>query len=202
MYVQTDEQFEQLINGARAGSSQALGRLLERFRYYLLRCSNAEIGPDLQSKGSASDLVQDTFMDAHRSFSVFSGGSPEQFRAWLRRILVRKLANFRRHYRATCKRQSAREISLEASGIVTQLAIESSVQSPSPSWTVAQGEQIEHMRIAFQSLPQLYRDVIGMRFRDKMPFDRIGQQIGCSAEAARKTWLRSIKRLARSMPRN
>jgi hypothetical protein len=49
-----------LIRQARGGSAEALGRLLERSRAYLLLIANKGLDADLRSKGGASDLVQQT----------------------------------------------------------------------------------------------------------------------------------------------
>jgi RNA polymerase sigma-70 factor (ECF subfamily) len=49
--------------GARKGSREALGRLLETCRPYLLLVANNELDRDLQAKAGASDLVQETFIE-------------------------------------------------------------------------------------------------------------------------------------------
>src|SRR5262249_25191343 len=50
------------LNAARAGSAQALGEALEACRGYLLQIARQELDADLQAKGGASDLVQETFL--------------------------------------------------------------------------------------------------------------------------------------------
>src|SRR5262249_13094013 len=53
---------------ARGGSPEALGQLLELCRRYLLQVANAELETLLQAKAGASDLVQETFLEAQRVF--------------------------------------------------------------------------------------------------------------------------------------
>ena len=77
-----------LLAAARAGSREALGRVLEGCRRYLLGVAEGELDPDLRSKGGASDIVQETFLEAQRDFARFQGSSPEELRAWLRQVLV------------------------------------------------------------------------------------------------------------------
>src|SRR6266849_4077004 len=62
---------EQLIPMARSGDGQALGQLLELYRNYLTLLARLQIGRRLQSKVDATDLVQDTFLKAHRHFGQF-----------------------------------------------------------------------------------------------------------------------------------
>src|SRR4051794_31998201 len=61
------------LDEARRGDAEAMGRALEPFRDYLLLVANEELDQALRSKVGASDLVQDTFLGAHRDLSSFRG---------------------------------------------------------------------------------------------------------------------------------
>src|SRR5438477_13045054 len=104
------------LAAARAGSSEALGQSLEPFRRYLLTVARQAIGPALKAKGGASDLVQETFLEAQRLFGRFDGASEAQLRAWLRCLLLNKAAKLGRRYSTTAKRRLSREVSLDAGG--------------------------------------------------------------------------------------
>ena len=62
---------EQLLGLARAGTGPALGQLLELYSSYLALLARMQIGRRLQGKVDAADLVQDTFLEAHRHFPEF-----------------------------------------------------------------------------------------------------------------------------------
>ena len=64
---------DELLNQARSGSTDHLGQLLELYRHYLGLLARIEIGRNLQAKLDASDLVQDTLLEAHRHFPKFRG---------------------------------------------------------------------------------------------------------------------------------
>src|SRR5215467_12834077 len=100
------------ITSARAGSGAALGRALNGCRAYLLLIAEKELDPDLRAKGGASDLVQETFLEAQRDFARFDGTSEAELLAWLRRILVNNLGNFSRRYHGTHRRALDREVEL------------------------------------------------------------------------------------------
>ena len=89
------------IPAARAGSKEAIGGALEACRGYLLGIAERELDADLRAKGGASDLVQDTFLEAQRDFAGFRGETQADLLAWLRRLLLNNLANFARTYRQT-----------------------------------------------------------------------------------------------------
>ena len=103
---------EGTIRRARGGSDSALGQLLEAYRPYLLLVANRELPPDLRVKVGASDLVQETFLDAQRDFPRFRGSTERELLAWLRRILLTNLALVGRQFRDTEKRQLDREVPL------------------------------------------------------------------------------------------
>lgn len=104
----------QWLCAARAGEREALGQALESCRRYLLLVARGEIDTALQSKASASDLVQETFLDAQRDFAQFQGSTEPELLAWLRQILLHRINKFSRHYRDTAKRQVGREVQLHA----------------------------------------------------------------------------------------
>jgi hypothetical protein len=67
-----------LLAAARRGSREALGQSLEACRRYLLAIADRQLDQDLQAKGGASDLVQETFLEAQRDFGQFHGPSPDE----------------------------------------------------------------------------------------------------------------------------
>src|SRR5438477_11177491 len=69
----TNDPPEDLIREAREGGEPAFGRLLSRYTNYLTLLARVEIGRRLQGKVDAADLVQDTFLEAHRHFPAFRG---------------------------------------------------------------------------------------------------------------------------------
>src|ERR1700681_3528978 len=89
---------EQLLRLAQSGDQQALGQLLELYRNYLAILARLQIGRRLQGKADAADLVQETFLDAHRNFGRFRGTTEGEFAAWLRQILAGRLAMLVRRY--------------------------------------------------------------------------------------------------------
>src|SRR5207237_3309306 len=104
---------EHLLQEARGGDAATLGQLLELYRRYLALLARVQIGQRLQGKVDASDLVQETFLEAHRNFARFRGASEPQFVRWLRQILAAKLADLCRHYLGTQGRDVRLERELE-----------------------------------------------------------------------------------------
>src|SRR5262245_25812028 len=125
---------------ARGGCNDALGQALEACRAYLLLIAEEELDPELRRKGGASDLVQETFLEAQRDFLRFQGATPEEWRAWLRRLLLNNVTDFGRRFRATTKRNADRELPLDDSG---ELARDLAAADTTPSGQAMAQEQTE-----------------------------------------------------------
>jgi RNA polymerase sigma-70 factor (ECF subfamily) len=176
------------LAAARAGEATALSDLLETCRAYLLTVARQELPPRLQGKGGASDLVQETFLEAQRDFAQFKGDSEDELRAWLRRLLLNNIANFTRQFR-TVKRSVDREVSLDAEPLLKEdLAARI---GPDP----LSGEQAEALERAILLLPEDHRQVILLRHRDECSFDEIAQRMERSVNAVRKLWGRALENL-------
>ena len=85
-------------------------RLFELCRSYLGFVARSQVESWLRVKVDASDLVQETMLEAYRDFDRFEGRSEQEWLAWLRKILAHNAADFVRHYRGTAKRQARREV--------------------------------------------------------------------------------------------
>jgi RNA polymerase sigma-70 factor (ECF subfamily) len=186
---------EPWLAAARAGSPEALGKLLEMCRAYLLGVANRELESQLQAKAGASDLVQDAFLEAQRIFSRFQGGSADQLFAWLRAILLNKLADFTRQFRGTEKRQIGREVSLDVAAGESSVHDLPAADTPTPSSVVGRDEQTELLRRVLARLPEHYRQVLVWRQWEDLPFEEIGRRLDRTPAAARQLWMRALERL-------
>jgi RNA polymerase sigma-70 factor (ECF subfamily) len=171
-----------------------LGQSLEQFRRYLLEVARHAIGPTIKVKGGASDLVQETFLEAQRRFTSFEGASEAQLRAWLRCLLLHKAAKLGRRYSTTAKRKVSREISLGGEGRAVRPS-QIAGPAPTPSVAVMSAEQTDLLRTAIDRLPEDYRQVMMLRYVDGLAFDEVGRRLGRSADAARMLWARAVERL-------
>src|SRR5262245_20873756 len=84
----------------------------ERDRDYLLLIASARLDPRLRAKVGASDIVQQTLLEAHRDAAAFRGTTDAQRYAWIRQILARNMANALRDHTRD-KRDVSREEGLE-----------------------------------------------------------------------------------------
>ena len=185
-------QDNQWLAQARRGSPEALGQVLELCRRYLLQIANAELDSHLQTKLGASDVVQETFLEAQRIFDRFQGDSPDELRAWLRAILLNKMSDQERYYRGTAKRDLAKEVGIGSPG---DGLVEPLVPTPTPSNVMMQQEQAVALTSALDRLPAQYRQVIVWRQVEDLSFEEMAARLGRSVDAVRKLWWRAIQQL-------
>lgn len=189
---------ERWLPAAQAGSKDALAQLLEACRGYLLFIAAQELDPALRAKGGASDLVQETLLEAYKDFTDFKGGE-EELLAWLRRLLRNNLVNFARRFRDTGKRRMSAEIPLEGSDSSAGWAQGLMGSDSTPSAHAMASEQAAAVEKALARLPDDYRQVILLRYREELPFEEIGRVMARSANAVEKLWLRAIERLRQEL---
>jgi RNA polymerase sigma-70 factor (ECF subfamily) len=191
---------ERLLDRARAGDSAALGRLLELYRNYLRLMARSLIGQALRVRHDASDLVQETFLKAHREFAQFLGNTEPELVSWLRTILVNTLANQVKHHRREGRdyqRQESLEVMLDRSS----LAVQQSLAAPlaSPSSLAVRREQSVLLADALAGLPEDYREVFVLRNLEHMPVEAIAARMGRSPNAVRKLWGRAMVALKKAL---
>jgi RNA polymerase sigma-70 factor (ECF subfamily) len=189
----------QWLSAARSGSRDALGQVLEGCRDYLLLVANKELDPALQAKGGASDLVQQTFLEAQRDFAHFHGTSEAELLAWMRRLLLHNLADFTRSYRDTGKRQAGLERPLETDSTTNTPEGGLADSTLTPSGQVMAREQDAALERAMQQLPEDYRRVLNWRYQEERSFEEIGELLQRTPNAARKLWLRAVERLRQEL---
>lgn len=190
------EGIRRYIESARAGSPEALGRLMEISRQYLLLVANEEVRGDLRAKGGASDLVQETFLEAQRDFVGFRGDNERELLAWLRQILMHNVQNFARQYRDTDKRQILREVSYATDDPSSGHGNPNvPMVDETPSGHAVASEERKQLERALGRLPVHYARVIELRHQEGRSFAEIGKIMNRSPEAVRKLWSRAIELL-------
>lgn len=189
-----------LLLQAKKGERQAIGQLLEHFRSYLKLIASHEIGSKLGAKLDASDVVQDTFLDAHRYFENFQGESVTQFTAWLRSVMAGVMANYMRRYLGT----KARDIRLEkqlaadldnSAAMLSELLVAS---ISSPSQNIMRDEQTVQLAKAMSNLSADYQSVLTLRHIEGLTFPQIATRLNRTVDSVEKLWLRAVVQLRKS----
>lgn len=198
--TETDASPEILLERARTGDQIAQGHLLDLYRNYLRFLARSLIGGALRTKLEPSDIVQETYLKAHREFEQFRGGGEPELVAWLRQILVRSLADQVKHHRAQGRdhrREQSLEVILDHSSLAIHRAL--AVSTSTPSGHAVRREQAVILADALARLPQDYREVFVLRNLEHIPIEQIAERMGRSPNAVRKLWSRAILTLGHEL---
>jgi RNA polymerase sigma-70 factor (ECF subfamily) len=192
---------ERLMHQARQGDGEALGRLLERYRNYLALLARLQIGRRLQGKADDADLVQETFLKAHRDFTRFRGQTEEELASWLRQILASNLAHLVRRYCGTRRRDVRLERQLADELDRSSRALERSLAAPhsTPSQQAALREQAVLLADALRRLPDDYREVIILSHLEGLSFQEVATRMGRTLDSVKNLWARALARLRRAL---
>ncbi len=193
---------EQILQDARSGDSSSLGRLLELYRNYLRLLARLEIGRRLQGKVDESDLVQETFLEAHRHFGRFRGTTEAELMTWLRQILAGVVANLMRRYYGTQRRDVRLEQDLADDLARSSQALGGgrlAARQSSPSQQAVRREQAVLLADALGQLPEAYQEVIILSHLEGLSFPEVAQRMGRSVNSVKNLWARALARLRRSV---
>ncbi len=204
MVARAQSEIDRLFTSARAGSGSCLGRLLTLYTNYLKLLVATQLDTRLRVRVSPSDIVQETFFEAHRDFDQFRGQSTAEFVAWLRRIVVNNILRVVEQHVQAEKRDVRREVSLEEIGRrleqstvrLETLLVE---EADSPSSCAVKHENEVLLADALAQLPDDYRDVIILRHIEGLPFDDVAKRMDRSPGAVRMLWLRALKRMREAL---
>ncbi len=190
----------ELIEKTRQGHAESREQLFALCRTYLGFAARSQVESWLRVKVDASDLVQETMLEACRDFERFQGGSEQEFLAWVRRILRHNAADFVRRYRGTAKRQARREVRFrDPADTLARGAPEPASSDRTPSQEFLQLDNRLRMSQALAGLPSDYQEVIQLRNLQRLSFNEVAQRMQRSRPAVQMLWMRAIKKLQEAL---
>jgi RNA polymerase sigma-70 factor (ECF subfamily) len=171
-------------------------RTLDRYRDYLRLLARMQLDPRLQAKLDASDLVQQTLLQAHAQRAQFRGRSEQEWLGWLRTILANNLAGAARQF-ATDARDLGRERSLEASLEQSSVRLEQclAAKQSSPSERAGRGELLVRMAGALAQLPADQQQVVELHHLQGCTIAEVAATMQRTKPAVMGLLFRGLKRL-------
>src|SRR5262245_10407510 len=190
-----------LLGQALQGDQESLGRLLEAQRADLHRLAERQLKGRIAARVDASDVLQQTFLEAHRCFPQFAGHDARELIAWLHTILDHKVAAAIRDHALLQKRSVGRERSLDDSrgGAAPPLKQELDAGLSTPSRKAVRGEDAERLSRALTALPDDQREAVRLRHLEGWALTDIARQLGRSPAATAGLIKRGMQALRRRM---
>jgi RNA polymerase sigma-70 factor, ECF subfamily len=197
--AEDDLSVDGLLLAARA-NGEILGQLFERYRPYLKLLAKHEIGPKLAVREDASDVVQQTFTEAYQAFQKFVGSTEPEFSAWIRRIHYRNLAELVQKHVVTGKQSLHREQRLDDHEATASFCWrEPAANQSSPLQHIIKGEKALRLAGLIESLPEMQREAVRLRYVEGCPVEKISQQLDRSLTATAGLLKRGLRTLRSRM---
>ena len=169
---------------------------LDRHRPYLTLLVRSHLNRRHSARLDASDIVQQTLLDAFSKRDQFRGSSEAEFAAWLREILKHNLADALRDQRRE-KRDVRRERPLDEGIDVSFSRAQdwlAAVQS-SPSQKAVKHEDLLRLSQALTELPDAQQEVIVLHHLQGLKLAEVAAEIGRSEPAVAGLLFRGLKTL-------
>jgi RNA polymerase sigma-70 factor (ECF subfamily) len=189
-----------LLARARQGDAACREELFALCRSYLGFAARSQIETWLRRKVDASDLVQETLLEAYRDFDRFQGGTEQEWLAWLKRILAHNAADFIRRYHGAAKREAGREVPFrDPADSQAPGAPEPAADQATPSQEFLQIDAELRASAALADLPPDYQEVIVLRNLERLSFNEVAERMSRTRPAVQMLWMRAIKKMQEVM---
>lgn len=195
--TQSEDQnrIHELLVLAKSGNDEAKNELLEGCRNYVRLIARSQVETWMNAKVDASDLVQQTLLEAYQGLANFDGDSEAEWYAWIKQILSHNTQDFIRQFR-TAKRDANKEVRLQPQrGTDSVPQIDLSAQLQTPSQLMIQDEREFELANAIAKLTDDYQEVIQLRNLQRLPFDEVAERMNRSRGAVQMLWARALKQL-------
>jgi len=159
--ISIDDQDLEALRRCRRGDRQAYAQLVERHKNGVFRMVFRYVGQNQR----AEELTQEVFLKAYRDLEQFRGEA--KFSTWLYQIAL----NLCRDYWRSQQRRP--EQLLEPEFFVQESSSESS-----PEERILAEREATRVRRALDSLPEIYREALTMRFFGDLSYEEMADVSG------------------------
>jgi RNA polymerase sigma-70 factor (ECF subfamily) len=195
------DDLDAVLKEVSAGSADARNRLFAGYRELVKRVVRSRMDPRLSARVDSSDVVQEVFATAESGLDEYLRTRPADFYVWIRGIAEQRLVDMYRRHVVAAKRSVRREtpaaVGTEDDPVREREPVAGSQTSPSQQ--VIRTEQSEALRRALEVLSPDDREVIALRYLERLTMPEVAVTLGISLPAAKSRHLRAIARLTELM---
>ena len=188
-----------LIERLKRGDERVLADLFSLYRGPLARMIDLRLDPRLNGRVSASDVLQEAYLDAAKRVQHFLAKPGMPFFVWLRLIAGQRLIDVHRQHLGAQMRAAGQEISINRDGSPGAssvcLAQHLIGNLTSPSEAAQRVEVAAKLEDALNSLDPIDREVLSLRHFEELSNRETAEILGIETSAASKRYLRALERL-------
>ena len=189
------DETRKLLERARDGDQAAFEDLFQRHRAKLHRSIAMRLDRRVAARVDASDVLQDTYMEAYRRLPKYLLNPGMPFYLWLCWIAREKVLAVHRREFADKRAVTHETPLLPVDTSVTFVSVILPGNETSPSQALAKAELAERLRLALGQLDHDERDLILWRHFEQLSARDTAQVLQISEAAASRRYLRAVERL-------
>jgi RNA polymerase sigma-70 factor, ECF subfamily len=178
-----------------------VGSLLEIHRESLLRVVRRRLDPQLSGRLGASDVVQESFLEATRRLPEYLRLNKMPFFLWLRLLTVQKLLALKKHHRAKM-RDPRKEVAIrqpDSTAGTRARAASPPAKGKDPVEAAMRAEAKASLRKALRQMDPGDRQVLVLRHLKNLTSAEAASALGIREDALRQRHLRALYKLRRLM---
>jgi RNA polymerase sigma-70 factor, ECF subfamily len=197
MPAETDAEIAALIARLRGGDHAALAELFDKHRDKLRRMVQLRLDHRLAGRVSASDVLQEAYIDALKRIEHYFEKPDQPFFGWLRLVVGQRLADVHREHLAQ-KRNASRDVPIHAGGLGADSACIAAIllgNLTSPSHAASKNEAFARLEEALTQMDSVDREVLALRHFEELSNAETAALLGIQPAAASKRYVRALARL-------
>ena len=190
---------ERLLRQAAEGDGHSWETLINRHRERLDRMVAFRLDQRLRGRIDASDVIQETYLEAWQHLAEYLRQPKMPFFLWLRGIAGNKLRELHRHHLGTQGFNAGREVSLHRGTLpeTTSAALAAQLlgHATRPSEAAIRAEIKIRLQEVLNSMDAIDREVLALRHFEHLSPAETAQVLGIKEKAAGMRYVRALKRL-------
>ena len=197
MPAEGESEIAELLSRVRAGDQKALAELYDHHRDKLRRMVQLRLDHRLAGRVSASDVLQEAYIDAVKRIDHYFAKPDQSFFGWLRLVVGQRLADVHREHLAQ-KRDAGQEVPINRGAPGADSACLAACllgDGTSPSHAAARTESFGRLEEALNQMDPLDREVLALRHFEELSNADTAEALGIEPAAASKRYVRALARL-------
>src|SRR5215207_3468203 len=197
MPAETDAEIAALVARLRVGDAAALAELFDKHREKLRRMVQLRLDHRLAGRVSASDVLQEAYIDAVKRIDHYFAKPDQSFFGWLRLVVGQRLADVHREHLAQ-KRDAGQEVPINRGAPGADSACLAACllgDGTSPSHAAARTESFGRLEEALNQMDPLDREVLALLHFEEMSNAETAAILGIQTAAASKRYVRALVKL-------
>jgi RNA polymerase sigma-70 factor (ECF subfamily) len=191
-----------ILQDAHSGNNEAFNQVLLKYRDRLKRMVGIRMNRKLQGRLDASDVIQDSFLEAARALPAYLENPKLPVYIWLRHLAGEKLIQAHRRHLTAQKRTAEREQPIfggAPAATSLSLAHELACSMATPSQAAAKNEACNNLIDALSSMNEIDREILTLKHFEHLTSREAAEVLGMTYEAVKKRHVRALEKLQKIM---